>query len=1185
MNIAFNIEQFDKLFPFYFLINKDGRIESYGKSLGKLIQLPKQSIFSDHFKISRPALSDNSFVSIQKHTEKLLILEINAENPIQLRGQFEYLKETDQLVFIGSPWFNSMEQVKSHQLNINDFAIHDPLIDLLHVLKTQEIVTEEVKELLSTIDSQRKDLKRLSVIAEESTNAVIIADKYGKINWANKAFKIITGYTLEEVIGKKPGDLLQGKESDPETIKYLGNQIKNLQPFVCEIINYHKSGRPYWTRINGQPLFDQQGNSAGFFAIEEDITEERIKDEKIKAYDDRFRLILEKIGDNVWQHDFKTGITEFSQTNTEFLEYTNSNLSTAESWWMAVHPDDKGMLEENDLLYKIGKLDHHSIEYRMVDKKGNIRWILDRGIVTEAEADGKPLKITGTHTDITKLKEAEVAFELQRSFYESILNNIPTDIAVFDKDHRYLFLNPIAIKDNELRKWMIGKRDEDYCAFKNRPLKIAEDRRALFNKVTESKKLNSWEETLVHPDGTKEYFLRNMYPVLDENDEVKLVIGYGLNITDRKNIEEQFKLNEKRYRDLFNYSQALICTHDTSGIILTVNPAICDVLGYTKDELIGKNIKEFIPVEFRPRFEDVYQKTVIEKGRAEGVFIVINKNKEQIYLLYQNYKVEEQGSTPYIIGFSQDITKRIKAEQELMQAKETTEKASKVKEIFLANMSHEIRTPMNGILGIGGLLYKTNLNPKQAEYTKLILESANNLLHIVNDVLDLTKIESGKVEFENIPFDLTHKISNTLKTFIFKVEEKGLALRFENNIKKDTVLIGDPFRLGQVLNNLISNAVKFTQKGSITLVADQLNEDPEKPLFQFKVKDTGIGISSDQLPLIFQEFVQASSDTSRKFGGTGLGLSISKNLIEMQGGNIKVESTPNEGTTFIVNLPYKKGDPSLLKMAIADDQSYNSLEKKRILVAEDVVINQIIVKQILEDWGHEVVVASNGREAFNFLLQEDFDLILMDIHMPEVDGYEATQMIRQLKNTSKAAIPIVALTANAFKNETDRFAEAGFNEYITKPFTEQKLFNCIKRLLQLNTTIDRLAIETTRAKPAEPSPDSKLYDLSGLYGMDLDDIDFIKEIAAVFIKNTKADILVLKKAIADNNINDIYQFSHRMKSSIYSLGIKQAYKTVESIEFYAKTNEQIDKIPGLFEHLSNTMEQVFKELTRDFSLT
>jgi len=1180
MNIAFKNEQFENIFPFYFIINRNGKIDRYGKSMGKLIHLPNQAIFIDYFKIIRPIISNISFDTIQKHTEKLLIIEINPSNPIQLRGQFEYLNETDQLIFLGSPWFNSMEQVKLHQLNISDFAIHDSLIDLLHVLKTQEIVTEEVKELLVTIDSQSKDLKRLSVIAEESANAVLITDKNGRITWINKAFTTITGYTLEEVIGKKPGDLLQGKDSNPETIKYLGNQIKNLQPFICEIINYHKSGRPYWTRINGQPLFDQQGNVAGFFAIEEDITEERIKDEKIKAYDERFRLILEKIGDNVWQHDFITGITEFSQTNSEFLEYTNSNLSTADSWWMAVHPADKGLLEDNDRLYKLGKLDHHSIEYRMVDKQGNIRWILDRGVVTQTDSNGKPSKITGTHTDITRIKETEAEFNKQRAFYESILNSMPTDIAVFDASHKYLFVNPIGIKDDELRKWIIGKTDEEYCAYRNKNIEIAKERRSIFNKVIESKKQLSWEETLNLPNGKQEFHLRNLFPVLDEQNEVKLVIGFGLNITERKQIEDKLLLNEKRYRDLFNYSQALICTHDLEGKLLSVNPAICNIIGYTSEELIGRNIKEFVPQDKVAQFDEQYLQNVLTTGKAEGVFIIICKNGEHIYLLYQNYMVEETTRAPYIIGFSQDITNRIKAERELIKAKEETERASKVKEVFLANISHEIRTPMNGILGIGGLLYKTNLNPKQEEYTKLILESADNLLHIVNDVLDFTKIESGKIELEHIPFLLEEKISNTLKTFIFKIEEKGLELVFDNQVSADTVLVGDPFRLGQVLNNLISNALKFTESGKITVSATQLKTENQLSLFEFKVSDTGIGISPENLANIFEEFVQASSETSRKYGGTGLGLTITKNLIEMQGGTIQAESTVNKGTCFIVRIPYQIGENSMLVNS-KEEVIFTPIDKKRILVAEDVIINQIIVKQILEEWGHEVVLVSNGQEAFDAHKRKDFDLILMDIHMPEVDGYEATQMIRHLGDTIKAAVPIVALTANAFKKETDRFAEAGFNDYITKPFTEAGLYDCIKKLLQLNSPVDfskKINIKVTETNS------EKLYDLSALQGIEDEDKAFLKEIVLVFIKNTSIDIQNLLKAVDSNHTNDIYLLAHRMKSSIYSLGIKQAYKTVESIEFYAKTGEQLDKIPSLSTQLNGTIQMVFEQLKRDFNI-
>ena len=910
------------------------------------------------------------------------------------------------------------------------------------------------------------------------------------------------------------------------------------------------------------------------------ILKKEIEEAKSDNYEKKLLFALEKMGDNVWMHDYKKNTTNFSHQKRAFIELENSSLSIAEQWWNAVHPDDVSLLQHQDKQYRSKEIDHHITEYRIKDKYGKYKWILDRGVVTDKDADGFPLKIFGTHTDITKLKETEEEFNKQRNFYESILNSIPTDIAVFDASHKYLFVNPIGIKDDELRKWIIGKTDEEYCEYKNKNLDIALERRTIFNKVIESKKQLSWEETLIRPNGKAEYHLRNLFPVLNKENEVKLVIGFGLNITDRKQIEDKLLLNEKRYRDLFNYSQALICTHDLEGKLLSVNPAICSIIGYTSEELIGRNIKEFVPQDKVSQFDEQYLQNVLTTGKAEGVFIIICKNGEHIYLLYQNYMVEETSRTPYIIGFSQDITNRIKAERELIKAKEETERASRVKEVFLANISHEIRTPMNGILGIGGLLYKTNLNPKQEEYTKLILESADNLLHIVNDVLDFTKIESGKIELESIPFLLEEKISNTLKTFIFKIEEKGLELVFDNQVPTDTVLVGDPFRLGQVLNNLISNALKFTESGRIIVSAVQLNELGNSPVFEFKVSDTGIGISPENLANIFEEFVQASSETSRKYGGTGLGLTITKNLIEMQGGTIKAESTLNKGTKFIVRLPYQIGENSMLTNS-KEEVAFTQIDKKRILVAEDVTINQIIVKQILEEWGHEVVLVSNGQEAFDAHKKKDFDLILMDIHMPEVDGYEATQMIRHMGDTIKAAVPIVALTANAFKQETDRFAEAGFNDYITKPFTEAGLYDCIKKQLQLNSPVD--FSKKLKQKIAEENSE-KLYDLSALQGIEQDDTAFLKEIVMVFIKNTTIDISNLLKAIESNNSNEIFQLAHRMKSSIYSLGIKQAYKTVESIEFYAKTGEQLDKIPSLGIQLNETIQLVFTQLKSDFNI-
>lgn len=1043
MDLVFNQQQSDDLFPFHIKINLDGAVVDCGKSIRKICPLALNDLFTNQFEIEN--FSSGPIIDyLLQHLHEKIVIQTKGDKVIHLSGQFLLNEQPKLLVFIGSPSFSSIKEMEENAFVRNDYSIQNTQIDLLQAL----------------------------------------------------------------------------------------------------------------------------------------ILKKEIEEAKSENFEKKLLFALEKMGDNVWMHDYKKNTTNFSHQKRAFIELENSSLSIAEQWWNAVHPDDVSLLQHQDKQYRSKEIDHHITEYRIKDKYGKYKWILDRGVVTDKDADGFPLKIFGTHTDITKLKETEEEFNKQRNFYESILNSIPTDIAVFDASHKYLFVNPIGIKDDELRKWIIGKTDEEYCEYKNKNLDIALERRTIFNKVIESKKQLSWEETLIRPNGKAEYHLRNLFPVLNKENEVKLVIGFGLNITDRKQIEDKLLLNEKRYRDLFNYSQALICTHDLEGKLLSVNPAICSIIGYTSEELIGRNIKEFVPQDKISQFDEQYLQNVLTTGKAEGVFIIICKNGEHIYLLYQNYMVEETSRTPYIIGFSQDITNRIKAERELIKAKEETERASRVKEVFLANISHEIRTPMNGILGIGGLLYKTNLNPKQEEYTKLILESADNLLHIVNDVLDFTKIESGKIELESIPFLLEEKISNTLKTFIFKIEEKGLELVFDNQVPTDTVLVGDPFRLGQVLNNLISNALKFTESGKITVHAAQIQEVNQLPIFEFIVSDTGIGISPENLANIFEEFVQASSETSRKYGGTGLGLTITKNLIEMQGGTIKAESTLNKGTKFIVRLPYQIGENSMLTNS-KEEVAFTQIDKKRILVAEDVTINQIIVKQILEEWGHEVVLVSNGQEAFDAHKKKDFDLILMDIHMPEVDGYEATQMIRHMGDTIKAAVPIVALTANAFKQETDRFAEAGFNDYITKPFTEAGLYDCIKKQLQLNSPVD--FSKKLKQKIAEENSE-KLYDLSALQGIEQDDTAFLKEIVMVFIKNTTIDIRNLLKAIESNNSNEIFQLAHRMKSSIYSLGIKQAYKTVESIEFYAKTGEQLDKIPDLGAQLNQTIQAVIVQLQNDFSL-
>lgn len=633
----------------------------------------------------------------------------------------------------------------------------------------------------------------------------------------------------------------------------------------------------------------------------------------------------------------------------------------------------------------------------------------------------------------------------QRRFYEDVLNNLPSDIAVFDTEQRYLFLNPVAIRDQQLRQWIIGKTDEDYCILRNKPLSMLQHRKSLFQQVVQEKKQLTWEEKLTTSNGDPEYHLRMMCPVLDSQNEVKNVIGYGVNITERKIIEDRVKRSEKRYRDLFNYCQALICTHDIDGNILSVNPAVCNMLGFASEELIGKSIFQFLPEKDKKKFHTKYLPTIKSDDAFSGVFQVVHKSGKSKFLLYQNFKVVEIDEPTYIIGFAQDITDRIKAQRQLLKAKKLTEDAAKAKETFLANMSHEIRTPMHGILGMASLLAKTHLEPTQKDYLRVITDAAKNLVVIVNDILDIEKISSGKMEFESLGFPILEKLQNTLQSFQYKAEEKGLLLSLDSKIHPSLQLKGDPYRLGQILNNLLSNAMKFTKHGCITLKANVMEANGDKTMVRFEVEDTGIGIPQDKLTVIFDPFIQASKDTVRNFGGTGLGLSICKNLVVMQGGKIGVDSKLGRGTTFWFTLPYET-EPLNSESKIAPQYfDIGMFKGKKVLLAEDVLVNQFLAKTIMENIGIEVQIANNGQEAVSMVRRFDYDLILMDLQMPVMDGITATRIIRNLTEPSKSRIPIIALTANALIGDEQRYFEAGMDDYLTKPFSEEILIQKISQ--------------------------------------------------------------------------------------------------------------------------------------------
>ena len=763
-----------------------------------------------------------------------------------------------------------------------------------------------------------------------------------------------------------------------------------------------------------------------------------------------------------------------------------------------------------------------------------------------------------------------------------ILNTLPAEIVAFNTSGEFVFINSAAMPDLSVRNKMIGRTEASCCDITGWDPRAARRRATYIDQVVNMGKELQWEETITRPGGTSEIHQRRMYPVSDLRGQVQHVICYSIPVTERKLWEQQVTKSEKRYRDLFNYSQALICTHDLEGNILTCNPAILHALQYTEEEMLGRNISSFIPESQQSSFNKNYLDVINKNGRSQGVFSVLNRAGKKIYLLYQNYKVEEPGVDPYIIGFSQDITQRILAEQELMSAKKTSEASISSRKSFLANMSHEIRTPMNGILGVSALLAKTPLNKEQSNFLDIIRDAANNLLTVVNDVLDLEKIEAGKLKLEEIPFNVTEKIATVISSFRLKAEEKGILMVYTNELPDNMLVKGDPYRLVQLLNNFLSNALKFTDKGKVELTTAVKFEQDDWIATEFIISDSGIGIPEDKLHAIFKPFEQASSNTTRKYGGTGLGLSICKSLIEMQGGEIWVESQLQAGTTFRFIVPYKKQEPLVTEQKMETTGNYLRLGRKSILVAEDVELNQFLAKHIMQAWGLEVTIAENGRKALEELANRDFDLVLMDIQMPEMDGITATREIRQLDNQKKAAIPIIALTANALKGDSERYLAAGMNDYLSKPFTEDNLFRVISRNLPAGNETIVLAEQAIEHIPAEKN--TPLYDLSMVRSVSGGDEAFIRKMVLLFIETVPPGLSDLSAAFNEQDWQRVSKVAHKLKSTIDSMGITALKSEIRFVEINAKQETQTDTIGEMIELVKSVIQACIGQLKTDFSI-
>jgi signal transduction histidine kinase/ActR/RegA family two-component response regulator len=551
------------------------------------------------------------------------------------------------------------------------------------------------------------------------------------------------------------------------------------------------------------------------------------------------------------------------------------------------------------------------------------------------------------------------------------------------------------------------------------------------------------------------------------------------------------------------------------------------------------------------------------------------------------------GSPRMVVAYGLDITERVATERALRHAKLAAESAVRAREIFLANMSHEIRTPMNAILGMSQLLAKTELAPDQDSYRQAISTSAEHLLVIINDILDLSKLEAGKMALEQVGFTPTHLLAEIEQTLHYKAEEKGLRLLTRVAPAVPRVLLGDPYRIRQVLLNLAGNAIKFTETGYVAITCDyQPAADGDTGEVVFRVADTGIGIEPEFVQHIFSEFSQQDSSVTRKFGGTGLGLSICRNLVKLMGSDVQLQSERNKGTTmaFALRLPTGKAEDLTPKVVLPPDSPARQyLRDKQVLLVEDNRFNRQIAKTFLSHAHVQVTEAEHGAMAVELAQHTRFDLILMDIQMPVMDGYAATALLRQQLGL---ATPIVALTANAVKGEREKCLSAGMNGYLAKPFKEEELLRVVG---DWTLTMPLPALEPEAAPPAGPADapellappaappvpaEVKLYSIVDLLAAGQGDQEFVAFMLETFVESCEEAAQNLSRGMAEGDIKLLKTTAHTLKPSLEHLHALHVLPPVEALDKW-EGPFQAEALQPLVDSIILLLRDVVTQITLD----
>ena len=865
----------------------------------------------------------------------------------------------------------------------------------------------------------------------------------------------------------------------------------------------------------------------------------RATQEQLTNAENLWGFALEGSGEGMWQWTQPNGELVLSKRYKELLGYGPDEFEVRfNAWLLHMHPDDQPRFKTE--LQRCTSAAHGraslSCEFRMRCKDGSWRWMLGRGIVVARDADGAPLRMTGTMADIGDRKEAEEAR------VRSVLEASPEAMLVLTAEGRIRYANQLCASG-------FGYPLAELAGMQATRLAPGMQDGSGPDRV-----VTAWRR-----DGSSFPAEVNLTPMQSQGQELTIVSLRD--ISERQRAGQALKDLAARLQEIIQMLPIGLFIKDAHGRVTLMNSACQLQFGLTEAQLARDGERDLAALESGAALDDVGTLHNAATGRTQHIRTI------------RKPVMNEQGQPEYLIGMLVDITASIESEHKLRElnehleervqqrtrqldlAKKVAEEASQAKGQFLANMSHEIRTPMNGVIGMAYLALKTDLNARQRDYIEKIRFAGEHLLGIIDDILDFSKIEAGMLEIEMVSFTLDHVIQTLTTVVAPKAATKDLELVFDIDPDIPQALQGDPLRLGQVLINYTNNAIKFSESGSIAVRIRMVEERADDCLLRFDVCDTGIGLSPEEAGKLFQSFQQADTSITREYGGTGLGLAICKQLAQLMGGEVGVESEPGSGSNFWFTARVGKLDgaagapaPALAARAAhaSHEHGYPTLNGARILLVEDNTFNQQIALEMLEEVGCVVCLAQNGLEALDLLAKAQFDCVLMDVQMPVMDGLQATRMIRL--DPRLAGLRVLAMTATATSADRDRCMEAGMDDFLSKPIQPALLCQAVARWLPATAPSAAPAEKPASAFPTILAGDPQIIDLTILAKLLSYDPAKVRKFAFKFLQTTQSGFDDMESALAAGDVQRVRELGHRIKSAARTVGALGMADLCEALE-------------------------------------